>query len=380
MVRALLTTLSILVASPVLAETVLVTPDGDGDYPTIQDALASVTDGDVIELSDGVFTGPGNRDLEFFGRAITLRSRSGDPRSCVVSAEQMGRVFHLHDGEMSATVIEDIAIQMGVGGGLVLENGASPVIRGCLIRVNDGEAEWCEYGGGVRCNGASPTFEDCAITGNTAIVGAGVSIQGGSSVSFVRCTISDNLALCVDSIGITGGAGGLYIRGSVVTLVDCLVANNRGHDGIGGIDAAGAELRFEGCTISGNTAGFGPAGIDLGTGTTVTMERTILWGNRSDELGTYDRHDLKVGHGATVSFRACAFDVEHFTVYGTVTQIADNVGQDPQFCAPEYTLASTSPCLAEHSPSGELIGALGVGCVVTPTRAVSWSRVKSRFR
>ncbi len=46
-----------------------------------------------------------------------------------------------------------------------------------------------------------------------------------------------------------------------------------------------------------------------------------------------------------------------------------NVYSAPNFCDPwptgeggDYTLAANSPCLPENSPSGELIGALGVGC------------------
>ena len=42
------------------------------DFPTIQDAIVASTHGDIIELTDGVFTGPGNRDVRFVGRAVTV--------------------------------------------------------------------------------------------------------------------------------------------------------------------------------------------------------------------------------------------------------------------------------------------------------------------
>ena len=39
------------------AETYVVTPDGTGDFPTIQTAIDAAGDGDIIELTDGTFTG-----------------------------------------------------------------------------------------------------------------------------------------------------------------------------------------------------------------------------------------------------------------------------------------------------------------------------------
>ncbi|NJN40621.1 MAG: hypothetical protein HC807_07060 [Gammaproteobacteria bacterium] len=49
--------------------------------------LDALVDGDTIELIDGIFAGDGNRDLDFHGKAVTLRSRSGDPERCILDAE-----------------------------------------------------------------------------------------------------------------------------------------------------------------------------------------------------------------------------------------------------------------------------------------------------
>jgi hypothetical protein len=43
---------------PVSATTYLVTPDGTGDYPTIQLAVDAVVDGDIIELTPRTFIHP----------------------------------------------------------------------------------------------------------------------------------------------------------------------------------------------------------------------------------------------------------------------------------------------------------------------------------
>ena len=71
----LLTTMAWIAPAIASAEVFLVRPDGTGDVATIAEAIDAATDGDVIELADGVFTGAGNRNLDFQGKAITLRSQ-----------------------------------------------------------------------------------------------------------------------------------------------------------------------------------------------------------------------------------------------------------------------------------------------------------------
>ena len=65
----------------------VVNPEGTGDFPTIQEALDACIDGDIIELTDGTFTGDGNRDIDYLGKAITVRSQSGDPEMCTIDCE-----------------------------------------------------------------------------------------------------------------------------------------------------------------------------------------------------------------------------------------------------------------------------------------------------
>jgi len=50
-------------------------------HPTIQSAIDVAVSGDIIVVDDGVYTGDGNRDIDFKGKAITLRSENG-PENC----------------------------------------------------------------------------------------------------------------------------------------------------------------------------------------------------------------------------------------------------------------------------------------------------------
>ena len=105
-----------LVAAPAGAATYTVEPDGSGDYPTIQAAVNAATHGDVIELGDGVFTGPGNHSITFGGRRVTVRSRSGDPAACTInlqgSVSNSVRAFSF-SAEGPQTVIRGITIARG---------------------------------------------------------------------------------------------------------------------------------------------------------------------------------------------------------------------------------------------------------------------------
>ena len=65
----------------------VVLPDGSGDAPTIGAAIDSIESEGIIELEDGLFTGPGNRDLNSQEKTIFIRSVSGDPASCVIDCE-----------------------------------------------------------------------------------------------------------------------------------------------------------------------------------------------------------------------------------------------------------------------------------------------------
>lgn len=89
------------------------------EYPTIQAAINSSQNGDEVVIANGVYSGPGNYNISFIGRAITVRSESGNPDLCIVDIQgqyngQLERGFMFEFGEGRNSVLRDLTIRNGV--------------------------------------------------------------------------------------------------------------------------------------------------------------------------------------------------------------------------------------------------------------------------
>jgi hypothetical protein len=98
--------------------TYLVKPDGTGDFPTIQAAVDAAGKGDTILLANGTFKGGGNRNVDFKGKAITVRSQSGCALDCIIDPEGVYalpglRAFDFKTDEGPDSVVRDITIRNG---------------------------------------------------------------------------------------------------------------------------------------------------------------------------------------------------------------------------------------------------------------------------
>jgi hypothetical protein len=167
-----------------------------GDYPTIQAAIDAAVGGDVIELMNGTFVGPGNRDMDFLGKAIRVRSQSGDPASCVIDCQgspaEHHRAFYFHSGETSAAQVRQITVQNGyapLGGAIHCSEQSSPTIIGCIFSNNEASGD----GGAIYLQDWSATAVDqCWFEGNSAVAGGAVGACFHASPSFAHCTFVGN--------------------------------------------------------------------------------------------------------------------------------------------------------------------------------------------
>ncbi|MCK4413044.1 MAG: hypothetical protein KAY32_05835 [Candidatus Eisenbacteria sp.] len=343
------------------AEVYLLLPDGTGDFSTIQAAIIASADGDVIELANGTFTGDGNFDLEFHGKAIVLRSVSGDPSTCTIQCYdgiRAHRGAYFHEGEGPGTVLEGVTITGGWSpgpvfpfyhGGAILCVGASPEIRNCIFHENRSyDIEGQSDGGAISSiNGGTPAVIGCLFSENMSSYGG--ALYGEFSL-IEQCTFVRNRAL--DESGWShGGAVCLVYHNAIIR--DCTLVYNEADHGSG--------LAFYGCSphIDNTIVAFsGPGQAVYLNAATPIFTCSDLYGNSGGDWTGGITGQLGVD---------------------------GNISSDPLFCWPEpeltteWTLHSDSPCALGVSTCG-LIGAWGVGCGSTPRRDTSWGGLKALFR
>ncbi|MFC1634166.1 right-handed parallel beta-helix repeat-containing protein [Planctomycetota bacterium] len=274
-----------------------------GDYSTIQNAIIFARDGDVVEVAPGTYTDDGNWDIDFRGRAITVRSAEGPTRT-IIDCQGSHRGFYFQDRERSDSVLRGFTIRDGlvtgseipsdnanwnpgpthpVGGGIYCEF-SDPTIIDCIIKRCT-----AEVGGGIGCVGASPTIIDCEIrqcnaggqgTAGSGGFGAGIGLIRDSNAEIIKCRIEDNRGYS-NSLG-----GGLYCWKSQVRMEGCTIASNSASANIkgGGLYGGGSssDISLKNCIIYRNTAELGGGiFIDSGPGNVTVVNCTIANNNLS---------------------------------------------------------------------------------------------------
>ncbi|MHC4096154.1 MAG: hypothetical protein ACYSU3_08850 [Planctomycetota bacterium] len=117
-------------------------------FDSIQEAIDASSGHATINVLDGTYTGSGNRDIDFYGKAIILRSLNG-PAKCVIDCGGLGRGFDFHSGETQQTIVAGFTITNGQSdsGGAVRCVNSSPQISNCVIRDNKPDGIWTDGDG-----------------------------------------------------------------------------------------------------------------------------------------------------------------------------------------------------------------------------------------
>jgi parallel beta-helix repeat protein len=249
-------------------------------YPTIQSAINATFTGDTVLVYDGTYT----ENIDFLGRAITVRSVKGASVTIIDSRNTNGSVVTFKSGEGLGAALDGFTIINGIGTGLLEESkgggiycyNSSPTITNCIVTENGANSS----GGGIYCYNSSPTITNCIISKNRASIGGGIYCYYSSSPIITNCTISGNEAIFY--------GGGIYISStstfaySSPTITNCTISGNKAGGGGGGIHCDNYSLpTITNCTISFNEATFDGGGIFCYYSSSPIITNCIILGNKA---------------------------------------------------------------------------------------------------
>ncbi|UCC97318.1 MAG: C10 family peptidase [Phycisphaerales bacterium] len=264
-------------------------PDEDGTvkhpFDAIQEAIDAAISGDIVVVLQGTCAGDGNRDLDFRGKAITIRGEDpNDPNLVIIdcggTAENPHRGFEFHRYEAPASVLDGLTITGGYherGGAIYCGDGARPTVANCVFRDNS-----AALGGGIF-NDSSPKIVDCTFVANSADAGGGMYNDGEASECnpvLVNCTFYANSA--------SHNGAGMYNLGqrAAPTLVRCTFAENSVSAGGGGAirNNLGGTVTLSNCLVTGNSAATFGGAIRHSNGGSTTLTNCTFAAN-SASLG-----------------------------------------------------------------------------------------------
>jgi uncharacterized protein (TIGR02145 family) len=242
---------SIINYSRIIGDEIFVSPNGDDTptngtiqlpFKTIQYAINSAQNNQIVTLKDGVYNGVGNRNINLLGKKLIIQSENG-PYSTIIDCEQSERGFKINQGETHETIIQGLTIKngktisapIGYGSAVFVEDNSSILIKNCVFESNlestlqFGDTEVaggqsfvtnCIFRNNLRSQVSSSkktvTVENCLFENNISLPG---EICGNGHASnppsyYKNCIFRNNQADIIIGLGHSK------------SLINCLLYNN----------------------------------------------------------------------------------------------------------------------------------------------------------
>lgn len=238
-----------------------VTVSGGAQFAVFQTGGAAPVVLTGLTITDGSYGGYGGINN---GGTLTVTN-------CTISGNKGSGIFNGGTVTVTNCTIDNNSTPYEGGG---INNGGTMAVTDCTIDGNSSNSTFS--GGGGIYNIGTLSLSNSSISGNSAKSGAGIFNQY-ATLTLMNDTISGNSA--------SGSGGGIFNSGTV-SVSNSTLTGNAAPDGAGILNAAPPAgtnnktiLTVNGCTISGNDGtGSGP-GIDNQTGSTLTLNNTIVAGN-----------------------------------------------------------------------------------------------------
>ena len=251
---------------------------GGGSYTnplaTLTNAFVQAQDGHRVILLPGIYTGAGNRDVNFNGKNLVVSGLPGHCNETTIDCEGVSRAFQSDSGETVA--IKYLTIRNGSNewGGAVFANGNSLALRSCNFVSNS-----AIFGGAISF-WVSLDIEECVFDGNSA------GDMGGAvfGVADLSCKGSQ----FVDNTSENGGA--VSMEGGEALMTGCEFEGNQA-DQDGGAIHNEQQLLLTNCTFTSNASAWAGGAVYMGTAG-VTAENCEFIGNQSGEGGALDSFEI----------------------------------------------------------------------------------------
>lgn len=260
-------------------------------FDDLRAALAVATDGDVVTLCDGTWTG----SFDLPPVDLSLVSVNG-AETTILDGGGEGPTLVAHGGDLVLTgiTITGGAADRRLNGGGLSGDRISVTITDSVFTWNEGA-----WGGALALAGSTLTVSGTTFDTNRAIDGKGGAIYAYETVfDCDGCTFENNVS---DNVG-----GAIAVEGISTITASTFTANRSGYDA-GAIDASGELVVADTTFVENRAEGDGGALYVVGIGTitdsvfdgnvgfrggalgavfaTATLERTEIVGNQATEGG-----------------------------------------------------------------------------------------------